>query len=189
MRTNSTPSICTCKQIVPHWFSHADKQYPMFLHRRTNSIPSVNFTISLDSRALHRRYIIICHTVLRIRPFVHSYWVDAAIIVGNKWMSQVLGAIVNTFWSAAQWVRDIKTKLFLFSLHHVHSKDRQGTLELSACTKRRGTICPRVQIDGVLFVRQCKNDGVLFLRGTNYLSVIIFYDKWQNSQSAFAVYS
>jgi len=147
MRTNSTPSICTCKQIVPHWFSHADKQYPMFLHRRTNSIPSVNFTISLDSRALHRRYIIICHTVLRIRPFVHSYWVDAAIIVGNKWMSQVLGAIVNTFWSVAQWVQDIKTKLFLFSLHHVYSKDRQGTL------------CPHVQNDGVLFVRVFKSTG------------------------------
>jgi len=41
MRTNSTPSICTCGQIVPHGFSHADKQYPVFSHRRTNSTPSV----------------------------------------------------------------------------------------------------------------------------------------------------
>jgi len=30
---------------------------------------------------------------------------------------------------------------------------------LSACTKRRGTICPHVQIDGVLFVRLCKSTG------------------------------
>jgi len=35
---------------------------------------------------------------------------------------------------------------------------------LSACENRRGTICPHVQIDGVLFVRMCKNDGVLFVR-------------------------
>jgi len=56
MRTNSTPSICTCGQIVPDGFSHADKQYLVFLHRRTNSTPSVNFPISLDRRSLHRRY-------------------------------------------------------------------------------------------------------------------------------------
>ena len=56
MRTNSTPSICTCGKIVPHGFSHVDKQYPVFLHRRTNSTPSVNFPISLDSRSLHQRY-------------------------------------------------------------------------------------------------------------------------------------
>ena len=49
---------------------------------------------------------------------------------------------------------------------------------LSACENPRGTICPHVQIDGVLFicphvqidgvlfVRMCKNDGVLFRRGT-----------------------
>ena len=37
---------------------------------------------------------------------------------------------------------------------------------LSACSNRRGTICPHVQIDGVLFVRMCKNDGILFVRGT-----------------------
>jgi len=37
---------------------------------------------------------------------------------------------------------------------------------LSACANRRGTVCPPVQIDGVLFVRVCKNDGVLFVRGT-----------------------
>jgi len=29
-----------------------------------------------------------------------------------------------------------------------------------------GTVCPPVQIDGVLFVLMCKNDGVLFVRGT-----------------------
>ena len=37
---------------------------------------------------------------------------------------------------------------------------------LSACENLWGTICPHVQIDGVLFVRMCKNDGVLFVRGT-----------------------
>ena len=36
----------------------------------------------------------------------------------------------------------------------------------SACSNRRGTFCPRVQIDGVLFVRMCKNDGVLFVRNS-----------------------
>ena len=60
---------------------------------------------------------------------------------------------------------NIKTKLFLFSLHHLYSKDRQGTLcshvqndgvlfvcmfkstgyYLSACTKQWGTICPPMQ--------------------------------------------
>jgi len=30
MWTNSTPSICTCGQIVPRRFSHVDKQYPVF---------------------------------------------------------------------------------------------------------------------------------------------------------------
>jgi len=39
MRTNSTPSICTSGQIVPHRFSHADKQYPIDFHMRTNSTP------------------------------------------------------------------------------------------------------------------------------------------------------
>jgi len=37
---------------------------------------------------------------------------------------------------------------------------------LSACANLWGTVCPRVQIDEVLFVRVCKNDGVLFVRGT-----------------------
>ena len=37
---------------------------------------------------------------------------------------------------------------------------------VSACSNGRGTICPHVQNNGVLFVRQCKNDGVLFRRGT-----------------------
>ena len=41
---------------------------------------------------------------------------------------------------------------------------------LSACSNRLGTICPHVQIDCVLFVLLCKNDGVLFLPGY-YLSV------------------
>jgi len=107
MRTNSTPSICTCGQIVPYGFSRADKQYSVFLHRLTNSTPSVNFLISLEVVPFIGVKII-CHTVLRIRPFVHSYWVDSAIIVGNKWMSPVLSAIVNTFWSAAQLVRNEK---------------------------------------------------------------------------------
>jgi len=30
---------------------------------------------------------------------------------------------------------------------------------LSACSNRRDTICPRVQIDGVLFFRMCKSTG------------------------------
>jgi len=42
MWTNSTPSICTCGQIVPHGLSHTDKQYPMDFHIRTYT-PSVNF--------------------------------------------------------------------------------------------------------------------------------------------------
>jgi len=37
---------------------------------------------------------------------------------------------------------------------------------LSACANRLGTVCPPVQIDGVLFVRVCKNDGVLLVWGT-----------------------
>jgi len=37
---------------------------------------------------------------------------------------------------------------------------------LSACENPWGTICPDVQIDGVLFVRMCKHNGVLFRRGT-----------------------
>ena len=43
-----------------------------------------------------------------------------------------------------------KAKVRLFSLHHVYSKDRQGTL------------CPHVQKDGVLFVRMC-NTTVYYL--------------------------
>ena len=39
---------------------------------------------------------------------------------------------------------------------------------MSACSNRRGTICPHVQIDGELFVRMCKKDGVLFVRGTHF---------------------
>jgi len=37
---------------------------------------------------------------------------------------------------------------------------------LSACANRRGSVCPPVQIDGGLFVRLCKNDGGLFVRGS-----------------------
>jgi len=49
---------------------------------------------------------------------------------------------------------------------------------LSACTKRRGTICPRVQIDGVLFVRLCKSTGYYLSACANmtgyYLSGVLF---------------
>jgi len=146
MRTTSTPSICTCGQIVPRRFSHADKQYPVLFHRRTNSTPLVYFPI------------------INLLNACIINLIDISILFFN----------INLLKDMVLFVHMYKTTGYY----------------LSACSNRRGTICPHVQIDGVLFVRMCKNDGVLLVRDSfcpclsqNIAYTIIFTLKFYTGSS------